>query len=85
MRTGTAPLLLISAGRDAEYDFSVHYANLRTSRHVEHWNLPRATHTAALRQFPRAYEARVVAFLDSAMSVSTSASLSITGGESTKG
>ena len=28
------------------------------------WYLPKATHTAALRQYPREYERRVVAFFD---------------------
>ena len=28
------------------------------------WYLPNATHTGALRQYPRAYERRVVAFFD---------------------
>ena len=34
---------------------------------VEHWNLPRASHTRAIRQAPAAYERRVVGFLDRAL------------------
>ena len=32
--------------------------------HSELWYLPKATHTAALRQYPEAYEQRVVSFFD---------------------
>jgi uncharacterized protein len=60
MRT---PTLLVSAGRDVERDFNVLY-DREAQGPVEHWNLPRADHTGALRQAPAAYERRVVGFLD---------------------
>ena len=34
------------------------------TRNVEHWNLPDATHTAAIRQEAKPYEARVTAFFE---------------------
>ena len=34
---------------------------------VEHWNLPDAVHTQAIRQHRAEYEQRVVAFLDDAL------------------
>src|SRR6478672_2547865 len=63
MRT---PTLLVSAGTQEERDFNVLYAR-SASPSVEHWNLPDANHTAALREHPRAYERRVLAFLDRAL------------------
>ena len=64
-RTRT-PTLLISAGTAEERDFNVLYD--RTAKGpVEHWNLPGAHHTAALRERPRVYERRVLAFLDRAL------------------
>jgi hypothetical protein len=34
---------------------------------VEHWNLPEAKHTGAIRQRPAEYERRIVAFFDDAL------------------
>jgi uncharacterized protein len=61
------PLLLVSAGREQEYDFNVKYDRAADSRAVEHWNLPRAGHTGAIRDAARAYERRVTAFFDAAL------------------
>jgi dienelactone hydrolase len=57
------PLLLVSAGRAEEYEFNAMY-DRAGGQNVEHWNLPDATHTAAIRQEADAYEARVTAFFD---------------------
>jgi hypothetical protein len=62
VRRGHAPLLLVSGGRGAEYDFNVHYDAVAGERPVEHWNLPDAGHTGGLRQAPRQYDQRVTAF-----------------------
>ena len=64
---GRTPLLLVSGGRDAEYDFNVFYDRSAGDRPVEHWNLPRVGHTGGLHQARAAYEQRVVAFLDAHM------------------
>jgi fermentation-respiration switch protein FrsA (DUF1100 family) len=58
-----SPTLLVSAGRDEERDFNDLYERAANDR-VEHWNLPDAHHTDAIHEYPRAYERRVVAFLD---------------------
>ena len=57
------PLLMVSAGTAEEYEFSALY-DRAGGPNVEHWNLPDATHTAAIRQEAEAYEARVTAFFD---------------------
>ncbi|HEY6886211.1 MAG TPA: CocE/NonD family hydrolase, partial [Solirubrobacter sp.] len=64
VRHGHAPLLLVSSGRDVEYDFNVHYDEVAGDRDVAHWNLPHVGHTGALHQAPRQYEQRVTAFFD---------------------
>jgi hypothetical protein len=61
------PLLLVSAGREQEYDFNVKYDRAAGSRPVAHWNLPQAGHTGAIRDAPAAYERRVTAFFDAAL------------------
>jgi fermentation-respiration switch protein FrsA (DUF1100 family) len=61
-----SPTLLISAGTDVERDFNVLYERASHGR-AEHWNVPNAHHTAAIREEPRAYERRVVAFFDGAL------------------
>jgi len=61
------PLLLVSAGREQEYDFNVKYDRAAGRRPVEHWNLPQAGHTGAIRDAPAAYERRVTAFFDAAL------------------
>ena len=57
-----APHLLISANK-AEKQWGELYDRRGGSR-TELWYLPHAGHTAALRQYPAAYERRVTAFLD---------------------
>lgn len=59
----SSPTLLISAGEDEEYDFNVLYDKAARGP-VEHWNLPHAHHTAAIREAARSYERRVTAFFD---------------------
>jgi poly(3-hydroxybutyrate) depolymerase len=61
------PLLLISAGRAEEYRFNVKYDRVAGTRPVEHWNVPQAGHTGAIRNAPIAYERRVTAFFDAAL------------------
>jgi pimeloyl-ACP methyl ester carboxylesterase len=63
----TAPTLLISGDDGPERDFNRLYARV-APRHLTHWNLPNAGHTAALRRDPQLYERRVMAFLDRALS-----------------
>jgi len=57
-----APHLLIAAGK-IEKSWGELYDRAGGDR-SELWYLPHATHTAALRQYPREYEQRVVGFLD---------------------
>jgi uncharacterized protein len=61
-----APTLLISAGTAEERDFNDLYERAATGR-VDHWNLPGADHTRAIRQEPAAYEKRVVGLFDRAL------------------
>ncbi len=61
----TSPLLLISAGQDDERNFNVLYDAAAPS--AEHWNLPDAQHTAAIREHAGEYEERVVGFFDDAL------------------
>jgi hypothetical protein len=64
----TKPLLLVSAGRAEEFRFGVKYDRAAGSRPVEHWNVPGAGHTGAIRDAAPAYERRVTAFFDRALS-----------------
>jgi dienelactone hydrolase len=57
-----APHLLIAAG-EAEKGWGELYDRKGGDR-SEVWYLPNATHTGALRQYPRDYEQRVVGFFD---------------------
>jgi hypothetical protein len=57
-----APHLLIAAG-EVEKSWGELYDRAGGER-SELWYLPKATHTAALRQYPPEYERRVVGFLD---------------------
>jgi len=66
VRRVEAPTLLISAGTAEERHANDLYARAATGR-VEHWNLPDADHTRAIRQFPAAYERRVVGLFDEAL------------------
>jgi uncharacterized protein len=61
-----APALLIAAGRSEEADFNRIYAE-RSGGRARLWHVPDAGHTRALRRHPAAYEARVAAFLDAAL------------------
>jgi hypothetical protein len=60
------PTLLVSAGTAEEYEFNVMYDRVGNPD-VEHWNLPDAHHTAAIRESGGAYEARVTDFLARAL------------------
>jgi hypothetical protein len=64
----TEPVLLVSGGRHEENDFNVKYDRAAGSRPVEHWNLPEAGHTGAIRDAAPAYERRVTEFFDKALS-----------------
>jgi hypothetical protein len=64
----TEPLLLVSGGRQEEYKFNVKYDRDAGTRPVEHWNLPDAGHTGAIRDAAPAYERRVTDFFDRALS-----------------
>jgi dienelactone hydrolase len=57
-----APHLIISAGKP-EKDWGELYDRAGGARSTL-WHLPDASHTAALRQYPEAYERRVVSFFD---------------------
>jgi pimeloyl-ACP methyl ester carboxylesterase len=57
-----APHLLVAAG-EIEKPWGELY-DRRGGSHTELWYLPHASHTAALRQYPDAYERRVTRFLD---------------------
>ena len=58
-----APTLLVSAGTKDERDANVLFDAAATAE-TEHWNLPDAGHTSAVRDFPREYEERVTGFFD---------------------
>ena len=55
-----APELLVSAGKP-EKQWGELY-DRAGGDHSELWYLPKATHTGALRQYPEAYEQRVMSF-----------------------
>lgn len=57
-----APHLLVSAGKP-EKQWGELYDKAGGAR-SELWYLPEAGHTAALKQYPKAYEQRVISFLD---------------------
>ncbi|HEX5781819.1 MAG TPA: hypothetical protein VFX80_07845, partial [Solirubrobacteraceae bacterium] len=63
IRLARQPILMVSAGTAEEYEFGALYDRAGGDI-VEHWNLPDATHTAAIRQEAAPYEARVTAFFD---------------------
>jgi uncharacterized protein len=66
VRRVRTPTLLVSAGTAEEKQFSDLYARAAAGR-VEHWNLPRASHTRAIHQERAAYERRVVGHFDRAL------------------
>jgi pimeloyl-ACP methyl ester carboxylesterase len=57
-----APQLLVSAGKP-EKEWGKLYDKAGGAR-SQLWYLPAASHTAALKQYPEAYEQRVISFLD---------------------
>jgi dienelactone hydrolase len=61
----TSPLLLVSAR--GEYDYGVAYDRAAGDRPVQHWHLPDASHTDAIRQAAPEYEQRVTGFFDQAL------------------
>jgi pimeloyl-ACP methyl ester carboxylesterase len=65
-RIAPRPLLLLSAGRATEARANEDYQR-RGGRTTELWNLPDASHAAALRTDPTAYERRVIGFLARAL------------------
>ncbi len=69
------PLLLIATGRDvlSELGFNRIYAEAAREP-VELWELPAVNHTAAVHERPRAYEQRVIGFLDQALRKATRSS-----------
>ena len=62
----TSPLLLISSGRLAEYDFNALYMKSAQPT-TQHWNMPDGHHTRGLREYPAEYEQRVTALLRSVL------------------
>jgi uncharacterized protein len=58
----TAPHLIVSAGKQ-EKEWGELY-DKAGGAHSTLWYLPKAAHTAALKQYPEAYEQRVTAFFD---------------------
>ena len=65
-RIAPRPLLLISAGRGAEARANRDYQR-RAGPAADLWNLPGASHAAALRTDPAGYERHVLGFLDRAL------------------
>jgi dienelactone hydrolase len=61
-----SPTLLISAGHAEERDFNVLYERAAHGR-LEHWNLPDAEHTRAIRSHRAEYEQRVGDFFAAAL------------------
>ena len=61
----SAPELIISAGKP-ERDWGRLYDRAGGDR-TTLWYLPHAHHTAALREYPKAYEQRVASFLDTSL------------------
>jgi dienelactone hydrolase len=62
----TSPLLLISAGTKMEKDANDLFAEA-ANEPFEHWNIPDAGHTSAVRSHTAEYERRVTRFLDGAL------------------
>ena len=61
------PLLLIAAGGfPTEIEFNRHYAEV-AKEPFEYWELPDVAHTAAVRERPDEYAAKVVGFFDDAL------------------
>jgi fermentation-respiration switch protein FrsA (DUF1100 family) len=61
-----SPTLLISAGTVEEREFNLIYDRVAGGT-VEHWNVPDAEHTHAIRSHAREYERRVVGLFNSAL------------------
>jgi uncharacterized protein len=67
IRRITSPTLLISAGTAEEHEFNVLYDEAAAGGPVEHWSLPAANHTRAIREEPEQYERRITVFFDHAL------------------
>jgi hypothetical protein len=67
-RVAPTPLFLIAAGQagSGEREFNLHYAEV-AHEPFEFWDVREGSHTAAIRERPRAYERRVVGFFDRAL------------------
>jgi dienelactone hydrolase len=61
-----APMLLVAAGEPERRPAEV-YDRAAGAAPVTAWYLPKATHTAAIREFPREYERRVTRFFADAL------------------
>ena len=61
-----SPTLLISADTAEEREFNVVY-DAAAGDSVEHWNVPDATHTHAIRSHPQEYERRVLALFNATL------------------
>jgi fermentation-respiration switch protein FrsA (DUF1100 family) len=61
-----SPTLLISADTAEEREFNVLY-DAAAGDAVEHWNVPDATHTHAIRSHPQEYERRVLALFNATL------------------
>ena len=70
-----SPTLLVSGGTALERDANV-LLDAAAGDNVEHWNLPEAGHTSAVRDFPREYEARVTAYLADELDVEPGSTIS---------
>jgi fermentation-respiration switch protein FrsA (DUF1100 family) len=62
----SSPVLMISAGSSVERDFNELYERAAGGG-VEHWNLPDAHHTRAIREDRPEYERRVTSFFEEAL------------------
>jgi uncharacterized protein len=71
MKHVASPLLLVSAEEEKEWGDM--YDRAAGDAPVEHWNLPGVGHTAGIRQAAPAYERRVTAFFDDALTPSDAA------------
>jgi hypothetical protein len=67
MKRIRSPLLLVAAG-PPEKDAGEVYDRAAGDRPVDVWYLPDVGHTAAIREAAPAYEQRVTAFFDAALS-----------------
>ena len=64
---GGRPVLIIAGGAVADEPIAARWFRAASPATVPVWVVPRAGHTAGLTTAPRAWEARVTGFLDSAL------------------